>query len=241
MRASATAWRIVAWFARSFPKAVRLCARWIIASRACSAVPMVRMQWWIRPGPRRPCAISKPRPSPRIMFVTGTRTSSKTISAWSWTWPKTARGRTMVTPLECRGTRIIECWPWSDSAVPLVRPIRTKILHSGRQAPLMYHLCPLMTYSSPSRWRVVLMFVASLLATPGSVIAYALRISPSRSGSSHCLFCSGVPYFSMTSMFPVSGAVQFIATLQRPNTPNISAMGAYSSTLSFPTSGRKKL
>ena len=42
-------------------------------------------------------------------------------------------------------------------------------------------------------------------------------------------------------MFPVSGAVQFIATLHKPNAPRISQIGAYSNTLSLPTSGKKKL
>jgi len=36
--------------------------------------PMVLMQWWILPGPRRPWAISKPRPSPSRMLLAGTRT-----------------------------------------------------------------------------------------------------------------------------------------------------------------------
>ena len=35
---------------------------------------MARMQWCSRPGPRRPCAISKPRPSPSSMQSSGTRT-----------------------------------------------------------------------------------------------------------------------------------------------------------------------
>lgn len=52
-----------------------------ISCSALSALPMRRMQWWIRPGPRRPCAISKPRPSPRRIFVIGTRTLVKVTSA----------------------------------------------------------------------------------------------------------------------------------------------------------------
>ncbi len=52
------------------------------------------------------------------------------------------------------------------------------------------------------------MFLASLLARSGSVMAYAERISPLSRGSSHCFFCSGVPTRSSTSMFPVSGAEQ---------------------------------
>ena len=51
-------------------------------SSALSVDPIVLMQWWIRPGPRRPCAISNPRPSPRRIFSTGTRTSWNITSAW---------------------------------------------------------------------------------------------------------------------------------------------------------------
>ena len=52
------------------------------------------------------------------------------------------------------------------------------------------------------------MFFASDDARSGSVIAYAERISPLRSGSSQRFFCSGVPTRSSTSMLPVSGAEQ---------------------------------
>ena len=58
------------------PNATRSDSRSIIDSSARSAAPIERMQWWMRPGPRRPCAISKPRPSPSRMVETGTRTSS---------------------------------------------------------------------------------------------------------------------------------------------------------------------
>ena len=44
------------------PNATRDCSRRAIASSASSAAPIVRMQWWMRPGPSRPCAISKPAP-----------------------------------------------------------------------------------------------------------------------------------------------------------------------------------
>mmetsp|Transcript_2048 Transcript_2048/g.5049 ORF Transcript_2048/g.5049 Transcript_2048/m.5049 type:complete len:243 (-) Transcript_2048:282-1010(-) len=240
MRASATTCRSVSCFASTFPNAFRRWARYRIAASAASAWPMVRMQWWMRPGPRRPWAISNPRPSPRIMLVAGTRTLSKTISAWSCSWPKTAMGRMIWTPGASRGTRIMLCCRWSAPS-KLVRPRKMKTLHSGRQAPLIHHLCPLITYSSPSRSIREEMLVASLEATPGSVMAKALRICPASRGLSHCSFCSGVPYFSRTSMFPVSGAVQFIARFARGNAPSSSPMGAYSSTESPLTSGRKKL
>ena len=54
--------------------------------------------------------------------------------------------------------------------------------------------------------------VASELATSGSVIAKAERISPSSSGLSHRSFCSSVPNSVSTSMLPVSGAAQLHAS-----------------------------
>ncbi len=72
------------------------------------------------------------------------------------------------------------------------------------------------------------MLVASEEATSGSVIANALRISPSSSGRSHCSFCSGVPNWVSTSMLPVSGAEQLIASGPMWLRPEISASGAYS-------------
>ena len=49
-----------------------------------SARPTMRMQWCTRPGPSRPCAISKPRPSPNITASQPTCTSSRSTSAWPW-------------------------------------------------------------------------------------------------------------------------------------------------------------
>ncbi len=60
------------------------------------------------------------------------------------------------------------------------------ILQRGSFTPVVHHLRPLMTYSSPSRTIEVEMFVASEEATAGSVIPNADRIWPSISGSSHC-------------------------------------------------------
>src|SRR3954469_8397261 len=58
-------------------------------------------------------------------------------------------------------------------------------LQRGDPAPLVHHLWPFTTYSSPSRSMRDSMLVASELATPGSVMAKQDRISPSRSGSPH--------------------------------------------------------
>ena len=82
MRASAMRSSVTVCSAIGLPKATRRLTRRHMASRARSATPITRMQWWIRPGPRRPWAISKPRPSPRIMFDAGTRTFSNSTSPW---------------------------------------------------------------------------------------------------------------------------------------------------------------
>ena len=70
------------------------------------------------------------------------------------------------------------------------------------------------------------MLVASLDATAGSVIANPERIVPSRSGFSQRSFCSGEPYFTRTSAFPVSGALQLKTSGARKLVPVISAIGA---------------
>mmetsp|Transcript_37686 Transcript_37686/g.56228 ORF Transcript_37686/g.56228 Transcript_37686/m.56228 type:complete len:202 (+) Transcript_37686:96-701(+) len=193
----------------------------------------------MRPGPSRPCAISKPLPSPRRMLVAGTRTLSKMMSAWSSASPKTVRARKILTPGASLGTRIMDCCWWRGPE-KLVLPMRMKTLHSGLIAPEIHHLWPLMTYSSPSRSILVEMFVASLDATPGSVIAKADRISPFKRGSSHCFFCSSDPKRSKTSMLPVSGAVQFMARFATGFMPKISPIGLYSKTESLETSGKKR-
>jgi hypothetical protein len=108
-------------------------------------------------------------------------------------------------------------------------------------APLVHHLRPVITYSSPSRSTRVPMLVASLLATSGSVMANADRISPASSGSSHCFFCSSVPSRCSSSMLPVSGAAQLMASGARSRLhPDSSAIGAYSSWVSPDSAGRNR-
>ena len=70
------------------------------------------------------------------------------------------------------------------------------------------------------------MFVASELATHGSVIAKHERISPSSSGTSHSSCCSVVPNSARISMLPVSGAAQFVASEVSRLWPMISQSGA---------------
>ena len=126
-----------------------------------------------------------------------------------------------------RGTRIWLCWRCRE-ALGSVLPITMKTSHCGFIAPVIHHLRPLMTYSSPSRTIEVSMLVASEEATSGSVIAKAERICPSISGRSQRSCCSGVPNIASTSMLPVSGAAQLRAAGARwPARPVISASGAY--------------
>src|SRR6202050_2833730 len=87
------------------------------------------------------------------------------------------------------------------------------------------------------------MFVASEDATSGSVMQKEERISPANSGLSQRSFCASKPYFTSTSMLPVSGALQLKTSGAIDERPVISASGAYS-TLVRPApyflSGRKQ-
>ena len=97
------------------PNATRFSTRRHIHSSARCAAPTRRMQWWMRPGPSRPCATSKPRPSPRIRFDTGTRTFASSTSPWplgECTSPNTLSGRSTFTPAALRGTMIVDCCVW---------------------------------------------------------------------------------------------------------------------------------
>ena len=70
--------------------------------------------------------------------------------------------------------------------------------------------------------------MASDEATSGSVIKNADLISPFIRGFNHLFFCSSVPYFASTSMFPVSGAEQLNISDEKEHLPINSANGAYS-------------
>jgi hypothetical protein len=76
---------------------------------------------------------------------------------------------------------------------------------------------------------VVASRVGSLEATSGSVMQKQERISASSSGRSHRCCWSAVPNSASSSMLPVSGAEQFIASGAMTGLrPEISASGAYS-------------
>ena len=56
------------------------CARATIRSRQTSAMPILRMQWWIPARPEPAWAIMKPSPSAPIRLLTGTRTLRNSTS-----------------------------------------------------------------------------------------------------------------------------------------------------------------
>ena len=129
------------------PNATREDRRLQMRSSSRSATPMLRMQWWMRPGPRRACAISKPRPSPSRMLSAGTRTFSKTISAWpcgASSKPNTGSMRSTCTPGVSIGTMICDCCA-CFAALGSVLPITMSTLQRVSPAPDDHHLRPLIT------------------------------------------------------------------------------------------------
>src|SRR5690606_10768421 len=109
IRDSAICSRTTPCLASGPPNASRDSARLHISSSARSAAPIARMQWWMRPGPRRAWAMAKPPPSSPTRFSTGTRTSVNVISQWPcWSsYPNTGSGRTISTPGVSTGTSTI--------------------------------------------------------------------------------------------------------------------------------------
>ena len=121
------------------PNASRLRPRRTISSSARSATPIERMQWWMRPGPRRTWEISNPRPSPSNTLAFGTRTSLKRMCMWpcgASSSPKTLIGPTISTPGASIGTRICD-WRLCGGPSGLVWTIVIMILQRGSPAPEM--------------------------------------------------------------------------------------------------------
>ena len=198
----------------SLPNAERAVERATIRASARSPAPRARITWWMRPGPeaglrggeaaallaedvrdRHPHVVEDDLAVAVLVLVTEDRQRPDDLDAGGV-------GRHDDHRLLAVGRR----------ASGSVLPMTTKTLQRGSAAPVIHHLRPLMTYSSPSRTMRVSMFVASEVATAGSVIAKAERISPSSSGSSHCFCCSSVPSRWSSSMLPVSGAAQLVAS-----------------------------
>jgi len=105
-------------------------------------------------------------------------------------------------------------------------PITITKAQSGWAPPVMYHLRPLTTQSSPSRRRLVAMLVASDEATSGSVMPKAERVRPSSSGSSQRFFCAAVAACCSMIMLGTSGAWALNTSGAHGRRPVISAIGA---------------
>ena len=92
--------KIIAWiccFSPSVdPNATREFARSHIRSNARCAWPSQRMQWKIRPGPSRCCAIRNPWPRGPSRFAFGTRTLSYCTSQCPDSMPITGVSRMML-------------------------------------------------------------------------------------------------------------------------------------------------
>ena len=126
-------------WAIGLPNASRWSPRRHISSMARSAAPMDRMQWWMRPGPRRSWEISNPLPSPSSMFDAGTRASLKVMCMWpcgASSSPKTCIGWSTVTPGVSMGTRICD-WRRCGGPSGLVCSIVIITLQRGSPAPEM--------------------------------------------------------------------------------------------------------
>ena len=112
--------------------------------------------------------------------------------------------RTSAKPGASMGTRNMVA-PTSAPAASKVRAIT--MLSAAPGTPVISHLRPSMTKSSPSARAVVFSSDGSAPApSSGSVIENTLRISPATSGRSQCSFCSGVPTLCSRLALPSSGA-----------------------------------
>mmetsp|Transcript_28633 Transcript_28633/g.97540 ORF Transcript_28633/g.97540 Transcript_28633/m.97540 type:complete len:223 (+) Transcript_28633:211-879(+) len=146
-RARATSSSTPSRAASGLPKATRDSARAHMSESARSHWPMARMQWWMRPGPRRRWAISKPLPGSQRTESFGTRRSSKTISMWplgASSSPKTVNGRTSRMPGASMGTRSMDCCAWGGASTSVL-PMRIMTLQCKEPAPVIHHLRPLTT------------------------------------------------------------------------------------------------
>ena len=142
MRDSAMRSWITPWSARCLPNVTRICARLHMSSSASSAMPIARMQWWMRPGPSRACAIAKPPPSSPSTYSFGIRTFSYSVSQWPMPWsrPNTGIDRTMVTPGVSSGMSTM-LWRRCESPSGSDTPMRMANVHRFDAAPLVNHLC----------------------------------------------------------------------------------------------------
>lgn len=118
-----------------------------ISCSARSPMPTRRMQWCRRPGPSRPCAISKPRPSPA-----GGGSSGRRLSAWSC--PLAGRG---VPTAVCRpsqssstGHPVPSSSPSPPLPLSLARSPRIRLAAGTRTPSKVTSACPCGASSKPN-------------------------------------------------------------------------------------------
>ena len=102
------------------------------------------------------------------------------ISQWLWLPAMVSTSRTISQPGEGTSTMkavVAACGTSGSSSVRASRMAKR-----APRAPLMNHLCPLTTHSSPWRTALVRMSVGSDPATSGSVMAKHDRTVPSHMG-----------------------------------------------------------
>ena len=169
------------------------------------------MQWWMRPGPSRCWAIMKPvalAAEQRVgghahVLVEDLGVAAELAEARPRGCSIVGTSRRMFTPGVSAGTMNIDA-RWCGRASGSVTAMT--IRKSAIDALVENHLCPLMTYSSPSRTARVCSGVGSEPACPARSSRTPTCRSPASSGCSQRSFCSGVPASARISLLPESGA-----------------------------------
>ena len=164
------------------------------------------MQCVSRAGPSRTCALRKPWPISPSTALAGTRTSWKSTTAWppGDTASMVSSTRTISKPGASIGTRNIVA-PMSAPPASNVRAMT--MFNAAPGTPVISHLRPLITKSSPSARAVVFSSDGSAPApSSGSVIENTVRISPATSGRSQRSFCCALATLCSRLVLPSSGA-----------------------------------
>ncbi len=190
----------------------RAAARRQSSSNARSQIPNQRMQWWMRPGPRRAWATAKPLPRPPRTLSGPTRQADSSTSPWlaqpSPAWPMTGTLRTSRKPGVPVGTTNIVARPCGGASGSETAMTTAKAAPSAEEAN---HLWPSSSQPPPSGRAVVASQTGFDPGSSGSVIAKQLRMPPAASGASHFSFCAGLPCSIRISRLPASGAWQLKA------------------------------
>ncbi len=112
----------------------------------------------------------------------------------------------MFTPVMLVGTMICTIGPSRLDFAPGSTTRHITMKKSALTPFDVNHLWPLITHWSPSRTAVVSSERGSEPGLCGSVIENPDSMVPSMRGSSHCCFCSSVPYLRRMDWLPEFGA-----------------------------------